>query len=71
MPLANEIEMVLSWENNVGFILTAKKNSGPVKTIVSMDENGKIGELWSAAQQLCITYISAELKSIGLEMKAP
>ena len=65
----SELEFKLTWENNVSFTLTAKKDAEPVKTIVSLEENGQIGTLWEHVQAICTDYFRTELDDIGATMK--
>ena len=65
-----ELELTLTWENTVSFKLVAKKDGGAAKTIVSLDENGKLGSLWDHVQHICTSYFNAEMDDIGAEMKS-
>lgn len=66
---ANELEVVLKWENDVTFEMTAKREGGDVKTVVLADENGHIKDLWPSLNSICQTYFLKELKNIGDVMK--
>ncbi len=65
----SELELTLTWENNVSFALTAKKDAAAVKTIVSLEENGQIGTLWEHVQAICTDFFRGELDDIGATMK--
>ena len=67
---ATEILMKLAWENEVGFTMTAKEGTGAIETVVDIDENGFISDLWPHAQAICEDYLKKELNRIGSEMKA-
>lgn len=63
-----EIEILIKWENNVSFEVTAKENDGPTLTIVKADENGQITILWPALTDVMERYIKAIMARIGQEM---
>lgn len=65
----SELEIVFKWENGASFEMTQKKDGGDVKTVVQLDENGQIKELWPSVQSICQTYFLTELKTIGDAMK--
>lgn len=69
--MQNELELLLSWENNIGFSMTFKKNTEPVKTILQMDENGKVSELWPHIERVCKEFLKLKLTEIGQDMKLP
>ena len=68
--MATEILMKLAWENGVGFTMTAKEGAAKVLTVIDIDENGFISDLWPHAQAICEDYLKKELNRIGAEMKA-
>lgn len=65
----SELEIIFKWENNVSFEMTTKRDAGDISTVVQLDENGHIKELWPSVQSICQTFFSKELKTIGDEMK--
>ena len=67
---ATEILMKLAWENGVGFTMTSKEGVAKVLTVVDIDENGFISDLWPHTQAICEDYLKKELNRIGSEMKA-
>lgn len=67
----SKIELEITWENNVAFTVTTKENAGPVKTLILMDENGEIANLWPSATDLLERYIKSVMAKIGKEMKLP
>lgn len=69
--MASELELKLTWENGVSFGLTSKEDADPVKTIISVEENGHLPALWTHVAAVCQDYFSAKLGIIGEEMKAP
>lgn len=69
MP-ANELELKLTWENNINFTLTAKRDAGSVKVVVSIDENGNIGTLFPHVEQLCKDYFTLQIADIATTMKS-
>ena len=69
--MASELELKLTWENNVSFTLTSKEDADPIITIVSADENGSLPALWPHIAKIAESYLSERLKIIGGEMSAP
>ena len=67
---ATEILMKFAWENGEGFTMTSKENDDAVLTVVDIDENGYMSELWPHTQSMCEDYVKKELNRIGAEMKA-
>ena len=69
--MAADVRLVrLSWENGVQFKLDTKLNDGSYITIMEMDENGDIAQLWEHAGKLCKKYFETQIDSIGGVMKA-
>ena len=66
----SELTLKFTWEDDVEFKLTSKRDAGPVKTVVALDENGNIAALWPHVRQLIETYVSKELGVIGGDMGA-
>ncbi len=68
--MAEQVRLVrLTWENEVGFKMDTKIDAGSYITIIEMDENGNIAQLWPFAQQLCEKYFEKTITGIGTEMK--
>lgn len=65
----NEIELTFKWENTVTFEVTARDNGSPL-TIIKMDENDDIANLWPAASDLVERYMKSLMARIGKEMAA-
>lgn len=71
MPAAGELEIRFTWRHANRFEMSAKRGGGGGWiTVVKADENGHISELWAPIQQICETFMTAELNGIGLDMKA-
>ena len=68
--MATEILMKLAWQNGTGFTMTSKEGADAIKTIIYIDENGFISDLWPHTQAICEGYLKKELNRIGAEMKA-
>lgn len=67
---ASELELKLTWENNVSFTFTAKKDAEPVKTVVSLEENGHIGTIFPHIEEICKDFFNIELADIATTMKS-
>lgn len=67
----NEIEVTIKWENGVTFEMTWKENDGPVLTLVKVDENGCIKEMWSAITDVVERCLKATMARIGKDMAQP
>ena len=65
----NKLTVEFEWENANKFEVTAKLNDEDSITIIAMEENGCIGELWGSVEGLLHSYLSRQLKTIGNEMK--
>lgn len=69
--MADTVRLIrLSWENGVGFKLDTKLDAGSYITILEMDENGNITQLWPSVQQLCEKYFKEAVTVVGTAMKA-
>ena len=66
-----ELELTFNWENTKSFQMTAKKTGKDVLTVIKMDENGQIDQLWPHLENICKQYLDQELKAIGKAMKKP
>lgn len=64
------LRLTFTWENGVDFKLASKLNSDDQTTVVEMEENGQIDELWPYIDELCKAFFAAQLNTIGDEMKA-
>lgn len=65
-----ELEIKIKWENDVSFEITTKRDAGETKTVIKLEENGFINELWPHVEACCKEYFVDELNVIGSEMKA-
>ena len=70
--MAAQIRLIrLTWENDVNFKMDTKLDDGEYVTIIEIDENGHLNQLWDAGvATVCKKYFETELDSIGTEMKA-
>lgn len=69
--MAQQVRLIrLTWENGVGFKMDTKLGEGSYITIIEMDENGSIAQLWPPAQQLMEKYFEGVVTGVGGEMKA-
>ncbi len=60
----------LTWENDESFKMDTKLDDESYITILEMDENGNIAQLWEHAGKLCKKYFDTQIDHIGTEMKA-
>ena len=50
--------------------MTEKADGLPTDvTVIKVEENGKIAELWPHVQAACLTFFNGKLTEIGNEMK--
>lgn len=69
--MAAQVRLIrLTWENGVSFKMDTKLDAESYVTILEMDENGNIAQLWASAQQLCEKYFEATITGVGNDMKA-
>ena len=66
----NELILEIKWENNNKFEVTSTRDGGSPITILTVEENGCIAELWAGIEGLMHTFLTQQLKHIGEEMKA-
>jgi len=69
----HELELTLTWENQKAFKMTAKEDGAgsPKITILEIEEDGHIADLWPFLQRACETYFTKQLAKIGFEMEKP
>ncbi len=63
----NEVELTFKWENDVVFEVDIRDNQHAL-TLVKMEENGQISELWPAASDLMERYVKSLMARIGQDM---
>jgi len=70
--MAEKVRLIrLSWENDISFEMQTKCDGGSWITIVKMDENGCLQQLWEAGiASVCRKYFEGQINTIGAEMKA-
>lgn len=71
MPGETRIRIDIIWENNVAFDVAAKENDAKFKTVVRVEENGHISDLWPAVTDTVERYIKALMARIGKDMFSP
>ena len=67
---ATTLRFDLVWENGVSVILYCKENSEDVITIVEMEENGCIADLWDSLAEIMEHTFASAVKRAGDEMKS-
>ncbi len=70
------LTLVLQWENQNQFKMVEKgdDNATPPtvdKTIVLVEENSRIADVWPGVQNICISFLVGKMEDIGKEMKQP
>jgi len=65
-----EYELQFKWENNDHFTARCKKEGEDWLTIISIDENTHIKDIWGFIESICSFYFNSLIKEIGNEMKA-
>ena len=70
--MAAQVRLIrLAWENEANFKMDTKLDDGEWTTIISVDENGFLDQLWdSGIATVCTKYFETALNIIGTEMKA-
>ena len=66
--MEHELEIKIAWENGVGFLVTAKADTGPIVKVLEAEENGKISDLWKHYQEAIEKFVKVNLEHIGQEM---
>lgn len=65
------IDLKIAWENNQHFHVQSQEDSGPVLTVVKVDENGDIAALWPSLIDLMERHIKGIMARVGTEMAKP
>ena len=58
----------LTWENKVGFTLSAKYGEEEFIDVISMREDAETATIWGAIQSACVGYVQKLLSNIGQEL---
>lgn len=67
-----ELVLKFKWENKESFQLTSKLDQGETITILSLEENSCLAEIWDiGVKPTIMAYIELEVGKIGADMKAP
>ena len=69
MPEEKEFEVQIKWENQKFFRMRAKPNGADWMTIIEVEENGCLNNLWPHIENLCNQFFQERMNSIGNEMK--
>ncbi len=67
---ASVLDLKFTWENNVNFELLARWDAGTWATIIDIDENAHLSDVWPSVEAICKKFLEGELLTIGREMKA-
>jgi len=65
----NEIEITLKYENRKSFEMTRKLNSDAAVSIIKVEENGCLAELFDHAAEYCMKQFNHDIATISGEMK--
>lgn len=63
------MKITLTWENGVSFSMDTKLNAEDKITVIEVEENGDIANLWSGIQSICEKTVTRHLDIIGGVMK--
>lgn len=67
--MPNKVRIELEWENDDFFEMTSKVGDGNKMTVVRIEENAHIEDLWKSISDICNEFFSRKIKEIGVEMK--
>jgi len=65
----DKMEITFTWENDVMFKMDTKFNAEDKITVIKVEENGDIANLWSGIQSICERTVTRHLDIIGGVMK--
>ena len=71
---ANRFRITIDWENNVQFKVEAQRMlpvQEPPFTIVRVDENEHLLDIWSSAVDIMERFIKAKMEDIRKDMAVP
>lgn len=60
----------LEWENNNTFEMTEKLDDGDSVSVIKIEENAELINLWNHIESICKATFDAKLQQIGEDMKA-
>lgn len=63
------VQIKLTWENGVSFVMKSKLNEEAEVSVVEVAENARIESIWGNLTDLCVQFFRDELNAIGNEMK--
>lgn len=67
--MVSKINLIIRWENDNFFEMKSKKDDEETQTIIRMDENAHLNNLWGSVTKICSSYMDKILGQIGDEMK--
>ena len=67
---ATTLNFYFEYENDVSFKLSKKHDSGDWITVVEVEENAHISDLWPYLASLCKKDFEIETDAIGVVMKS-
>lgn len=66
----NVVTIKLKWENEKSFEMT-EDATGEVISIIKVEENGHISNIWPQIKTICTNYFGIQMDKIGVEMALP
>ena len=64
-----QIEITLTWENEVSFVMQLKEPGESYKDVISLEENSNSASIWDNIANICNTTFKNHIAAIGEEMK--
>ena len=64
------VEVDFNWENDNFLTVRSREDVGDWVTIITIEENAHINEMWGPIEQICRVYCTRLIERIGKEMKA-
>ena len=65
-----ELEIKIKWENGNHFTLECKVEGEGWFTVVMVEENSNIAEIWPHVETICRLFFLKQIEKIGTEMKS-
>ena len=63
------LEFLFSYENGATFKLQKQANDGGYETVIEVDENTHISDVWTYIKSVCTKTFELEIDTIGNVMK--
>ena len=67
---STKVEITYTWENDKSLKVTSQEDDGDKLTVVDIDENGYIGQIWGYVEGILGTHSTLLHKRIETEMSA-